>query len=62
MNAAIDQPPRHDAEALRIEIPKINYIDGHGPNLTRLRGRYGRRITHCSFGVNATFQAYIMAW
>jgi len=35
VNAAIDQPPRHDAEALRIEIAKIDDIDGHEPNLTR---------------------------
>jgi hypothetical protein len=34
MNAAIDQPPRHDAEALRIEIAEIDDIDGHALNLT----------------------------
>jgi hypothetical protein len=37
MNAAIDQPPRHDAEALRIEIAEINDIDGHALNVTRRR-------------------------
>jgi hypothetical protein len=37
MNAAIDQPPRHDAEALRIEIAEIDHIDGHEPNVTRRR-------------------------
>jgi hydroxyacylglutathione hydrolase len=37
MNAAIDQPPRHDAEALRIEIAEIDHIDGHAPNVTRRR-------------------------
>jgi hypothetical protein len=35
MNAAIDQPPRHDAEALRIEIAEIDDIDGHEANVTR---------------------------
>jgi hypothetical protein len=44
MNAAIDQPPRHDAEALRIEISEINDIDCHKSNLTRShcqkRGEY----------------------
>jgi hydroxyacylglutathione hydrolase len=35
VNAAIDQPPRHDAEALRIETAKIDDIDGHGANVTR---------------------------
>jgi hypothetical protein len=35
MNAAIDQPPRHDAEALRIEIAEVDDIDGHGRNVTR---------------------------
>jgi hypothetical protein len=35
MNAAIDQPPRHDTEALRIEITEINDIDRHEFNLTR---------------------------
>src|SRR5260370_5041230 len=34
MNAAIDQPPRHDAEALRIEIAEIDDIDGHEFNVT----------------------------
>jgi hypothetical protein len=37
MNAAIDQPPRHDAEALRVEISQIDHIDGHGSSLTRRR-------------------------
>ena len=45
MNAAIDQPPRHDAEALRIEHAEIDDIDGHDPNLTRRqparRAEYG---------------------
>jgi hypothetical protein len=35
VNTAIDQPPRHDAEALRIEIAEIDDIDGHDANLTR---------------------------
>jgi hypothetical protein len=35
MNAAIDQPPRHDAEALRIEVTEIDDIDCHTFNLTR---------------------------
>jgi hypothetical protein len=35
VNAAIDQPPRHNAEALGIEIPQIDHIYRHGPNLTR---------------------------
>src|ERR1700694_3467196 len=35
MNAAIDQPPCHDTEALRIEIAEVDDIDGHGHNLTR---------------------------
>src|SRR5712664_858588 len=34
MDAAIDQPPRHDAEALRIEIAEIDDIDGHEFNVT----------------------------
>src|ERR1035437_9407826 len=37
MNAAIDQPPRHDAEALRIEIAEVDDIKGHELNLTRCR-------------------------
>src|SRR6266436_1747893 len=37
MDAAIDQPPRHDAEALRIEIAEIDDIDGHALNVTRRR-------------------------
>jgi hypothetical protein len=37
VNAAIDQPPRHDAEALRIEIAEVDDIDGHATNLTRRR-------------------------
>jgi hypothetical protein len=37
MNAAINQPARHDAEALRIEPAKIDDIDGHGANVTRRR-------------------------
>jgi hypothetical protein len=37
VNATIDQPPRHDAEALRIEVAEIDDIDGHELNLTRRR-------------------------
>src|SRR5213079_331745 len=32
-DAAVDQLPRHDAEALRIEIAEIDDVDGHGHNL-----------------------------
>ena len=32
-DAAVDQLPRHDAEALRIEIAEIDDVDGHGRNL-----------------------------
>jgi hypothetical protein len=35
MNAAIDEPPRHDPEALRIEIAEVDDIDGHDANVTR---------------------------
>src|SRR5258708_20070657 len=37
VNAAIDQPPGHDAEALRIKIAEVDDIDGHVLNLTRCR-------------------------
>jgi hypothetical protein len=37
MNAAIDQPPRHDAEALRIETAEIDHVQGHALNVTRGR-------------------------
>jgi hypothetical protein len=43
LNAAIDQPPRHDAEALRIEIAEIDDIDCHGRNLScRIVARHPR--------------------
>src|ERR1700753_824564 len=35
LDAAIDQPPRHDAEALRIEIAEVDHVDGHVSNLSR---------------------------
>jgi hypothetical protein len=35
MNAAIDQAPRHHAEALRIEIPQVNHVNAHATNLAR---------------------------
>jgi hypothetical protein len=41
MDAAIDQPPRHDAEALRIEITEIDDIDCHKSNLTRSYSQMG---------------------
>jgi hypothetical protein len=41
VDAAIDQPPRHDAEALRIEIAEVDDIDGHELNLTRRRSTRG---------------------
>jgi hypothetical protein len=41
MNAAIDEPPRHDPEALRIEIAEVDDIDGHDANVTRRRGARG---------------------
>ena len=34
-DAAVDQPPRHDAEAARIEIAEVDDVDGHGFNLTQ---------------------------
>src|SRR4029079_11067759 len=35
----VDQLPRHDAEAARIEITEIDDIDGHDLNLTRRRSQ-----------------------
>jgi hypothetical protein len=37
VNAAIDQAPRHNAEALRIKVAKVDDIDGHGAILSRPR-------------------------
>src|SRR5262249_6795219 len=34
-DAAVDQLPRHNAEALRIEVAEIDDVDAHDPNLTR---------------------------
>src|SRR5262249_34793955 len=44
-DAAIDQLPRHGAEALRIEITEIDDVDAHGSNLTR--SSCYRRVDHC---------------
>jgi hypothetical protein len=37
VDAAVDQPPRHDAEALRIEIAQIDDVDAHGMILSHRR-------------------------
>src|SRR5262249_35748735 len=34
-DATVDQLPRHDPEALRIEVAEIDDIDAHDTNLTR---------------------------
>jgi hypothetical protein len=59
MNAAIDQPPRHDAEALRIEIAEVDDVDGHDGNVTRRSTRGGPELLHCRWSVNAIFHAYM---
>ena len=44
LDAAIDQPPRRDAEPLRIEVPEIDDVDGHGRTLACHRGHSPNRI------------------
>ena len=40
MNAAIDQPPGHHAETLRIEITKVDDVDRH-VHIYHVAGRPG---------------------
>jgi hypothetical protein len=43
LDAAVDQPPRHDTETLRIEITQLDYVDRHDPLLARRRRHASRR-------------------
>src|SRR5882724_8763612 len=55
LDAAIDQPPRHDTEALRVKIAEIN--DVHGPNLT-----CGRSVGRAQNGIAAAALTPYLSW
>src|SRR6476660_1298032 len=59
MNAAIDQSPRHDTEALRIEITEVDDIDGHGPNLPR---RGSARLAEYGLACEALTPYFMPRW
>ena len=59
MDAAIDQPPRHDAEALRIEITQIDDVDGHDKSNTPRAARGGQNMALPRAALTPYFMGYM---
>src|SRR5204862_2180803 len=58
-DAAVDQLPRHDAEAARIEITEVDDVDGHGRNLTR---RCSRGLAKNCIAAGALTPYFLPIW